>query len=976
MEKKSFLQRKKIVIFSEYNGVSVSLVEKFLANFFSVKVVCGKKILWEKYSPYLFSGDYLSITNSLDESEELKQSFLIFVSCFFDNLSYLEEKDVFGREEERLQRFLFLNTRKRKFLVLPYQVYDPIGLKLIGIYSKKVNLQEDKNLFICYVGEVVGPRVVLSLRSEALSVLHSCFSGENLFFYSKTPFLKVCRPDDFSRKLVKFVLDSKSIKERKAFFLGQKLSRNYFLQVLENELKLELSKFRKTEVFPKKAVFDKEIDTNSSFDEKGISEVVKWFRKNEDDFFLERSVVKAALQKEGIPLIKESYKKNYSSFPLRKTLSLVKVFLVFLGNLATLVYKKVVSVIKPLFFVKKIVRNDRKKESTKGTRFIWKVGFRNAFVAFFKPALFSVFLVLVFPLFLFFTSGIFLYLGYVSFKNFNLSRSTFFLRSSEKVSSVLSENYYSLARFPVVGGYYLFLGEMSSLLRDFTNVFVLGISLVKNASSLYEKSLKGEEVGLTGFSKSLFLDLNSLYFKTSLLEGKILDLQEKYAFLNVFSRDLNLSKYRREIIAAKEVSLFLPEILGEKEEKKYLVLFQNNMEIRATGGFIGSFAILTFKKGALSNFEVYDVYTADGQLKGYVEPPWQIKKYLDQPAWYLRDSNWDPDFSVSAKRAQWFLDKSIDINVDGVFSFDVSFVKDLISVIGHLNIPDYNRTIDPNIFYDVVQYEVEKDFFPGSRQKSSFLAALSKSLILEIKGAKPNVLVSFLPVFYENLVEKHLQLFFNSDKIQEKITFLGWGGGANRDFCFSENCFGDFVFLVESNFGVNKANYFVSRSANIKIEVGEDFLRREMEVLFENRAPVVLGDKGKYKNYFRIFLPADVFVEKATIQEGNYYYDVELDQEMIRGMKQVGLLVEISPESSKKVILSWNDRNLLDLSKNGEYRFFFRKQSGIDDIPLNLEVKFPSGFRPASDNLQLTKDGFFVYNQASLKTDFFTRFYW
>lgn len=74
--------------------------------------------------------------------------------------------------------------------------------------------------------------------------------------------------------------------------------------------------------------------------------------------------------------------------------------------------------------------------------------------------------------------------------------------------------------------------------------------------------------------------------------------------------------------------------------------------------------------------------------------------------------------------------------------------------------------------------------------------------------------------------------------------------------------------LVESNFGVNKANYFVTRGVNMKIWVEEEFVKREMEVVFENKAPLVLGDRGKYKNYLRVFLPSDIFVEKAVVQEG------------------------------------------------------------------------------------------------------------
>jgi hypothetical protein len=62
----------------------------------------------------------------------------------------------------------------------------------------------------------------------------------------------------------------------------------------------------------------------------------------------------------------------------------------------------------------------------------------------------------------------------------------------------------------------------------------------------------------------------------------------------------------------------LPDFLGVGNEKKdYLVLLQNEMELRATGGFIGSYGILSFQNGRLMGFDIKDVYEADGQLKGH-----------------------------------------------------------------------------------------------------------------------------------------------------------------------------------------------------------------------------------------------------------------------------------------------------------------------------------------------------------------------
>jgi hypothetical protein len=74
----------------------------------------------------------------------------------------------------------------------------------------------------------------------------------------------------------------------------------------------------------------------------------------------------------------------------------------------------------------------------------------------------------------------------------------------------------------------------------------------------------------------------------------------------------------------------LASILGSGEDKNYLILFQNNMELRPTGGFIGSYGVANFGGGKMNGLNINDIYSADGQLKGHIEPPLPIKNYLDE----------------------------------------------------------------------------------------------------------------------------------------------------------------------------------------------------------------------------------------------------------------------------------------------------------------------------------------------------------
>ena len=85
---------------------------------------------------------------------------------------------------------------------------------------------------------------------------------------------------------------------------------------------------------------------------------------------------------------------------------------------------------------------------------------------------------------------------------------------------------------------------------------------------------------------------------------------------------------------------------------KFLILFQNNAEIRSSGGFIGSFAVAEVQNFELKNLEFNtNIQALDKSFtdKNYVDPQEPLKKFLAGKSWALRDSNYDASFSDAAK---------------------------------------------------------------------------------------------------------------------------------------------------------------------------------------------------------------------------------------------------------------------------------------------------------------------------------------
>jgi len=240
--------------------------------------------------------------------------------------------------------------------------------------------------------------------------------------------------------------------------------------------------------------------------------------------------------------------------------------------------------------------------------------------------------------------------------------------------------------------------------------------------------------------KQIQINLDQAFNKLSFVES---ELQSGHQLSSDFTVSLNskiqeltaaLPNIRKQINQARLILPIIPSFIAQDSKKTYLLLFQNSAEIRPTGGFIGSYGLLTFDKGKLLDFTVEDIYSADGQLKGYVQPPEPIKEYLGQDLWFFRDSNWDPDFSIAAQQSEWFLRKTTNRSVDGVIAVNLPLARELLKATGPIVLSDYNEEVNTDNLFERAEYHSEIDFFPGSTQKKDFLGSLAREIFDFIKN--------------------------------------------------------------------------------------------------------------------------------------------------------------------------------------------------------------------------------------------------
>jgi len=584
------------------------------------------------------------------------------------------------------------------------------------------------------------------------------------------------------------------------------------------------------------------------------------------------------------------------------------------------------------------------------------------------------FIILIFPLLCLLIS---VFATLVAYKSFLAGRDNATLDSLllSRTFAVVSEKESGFMGYiPAVGLIYKEIKFASVFSEDVSDLGIHAIPVARDLTQLFEKVLGTQIYNSGDISLKLGPEVSLVYNDMLSMKNLTEDASDNHVILaNKILGRIDFERFINLVSQCKILIGNAPQILGQDKSKTYMVLFQNNMELRPTGGFIGSFGLLTFDGGRLTDLTVNDVYSADGQLNGHVEPPAPIKNYLGEANWWLRDSNWDPDFPTSAKRAEWFLDKEISKQVDGVVAVDLFPIKEILKSTGPVFLSDYNLNITSDNLYEETQAEVQSDFFPGTHQKASFLTSLSRNLLSEISKPGSGQILDIARAFYDGLDERHIQVYLHDNTSQEATSALNWDGAVASPTC-GAGCYPDLVGVVEANVGDNKANYFIQRNINLDLTVTPSEIDRTLTLNLKNTANPALGPSGKYKNYVRIIIPSDATLISVKSITGNTQEILSPDITDVRGHKEVGVLVEVLGGDSKSVEFSWTS-NIAGSSPLASYGLYFRKQAGTDADPIGISINDHGVEFNADPRFALTKGGTYLYN-TTLVRDLFSRFSW
>lgn len=528
-----------------------------------------------------------------------------------------------------------------------------------------------------------------------------------------------------------------------------------------------------------------------------------------------------------------------------------------------------------------------------------------------------------------------------------------------------AKSIYWVSYIPVLGNY----------VKDFRNAIEAGDYFIQ-AGDLTVQSITpyadliGFKKGQTSFAEksaedrlqTAIITLDKVLNNVDVISEKIAKAQksldqidpkrypEKLGKLEVRSQITNIKEQVNGIstlfVDAKPLLKKLPDIFGKDKQQMYLILFQNDKELRATGGFLTSYALFKVEKGKMRIERSDDIYTLDSSIASHPKAPKQILDFHKNVSqFYIRDSNLSPDFPESIKLFNSLYDKSTTkVKYDGIIAIDSKVLVDMLTIFGDTEADGIvfsaktdKRCDCPQVLYSLFDL-VDRPVNYIKTNRKGILGDLMYALFYKAIGFSPSKYWGTLTQeMFKNLNEKHILLYFNDPEIQNSIEKLNYGG-------LVRNSNSDYLYINDVNFAGAKANMFVSHDITSITKEVNGTVGREVSIRYKNPYPQSdcnlerggLCLNAALRNWIRVYVPqgSKLIDFKGSAKKVNTYD--ELGKTVFEGF------LIVNPMGFSDVKISYTLPNTIKLDSN--YQLLIQKQPGTQDYKLKININGNKSF--------------------------------
>ncbi|OGJ47023.1 hypothetical protein A2344_05780 [Candidatus Peregrinibacteria bacterium RIFOXYB12_FULL_41_12] len=452
------------------------------------------------------------------------------------------------------------------------------------------------------------------------------------------------------------------------------------------------------------------------------------------------------------------------------------------------------------------------------------------------------------------------------------------------------------------------------------------------------------------------------------LEPARSELAEATTYLDEVDTDVLPEEYREKVEFVRDqmtdlnsffadISENVPtilQLLGDEYPQKYMILLENNSELRPGGGFIGSFLIVDLNDGYIDAMDFYDIYEWDGAFNEYIAPPVDEIAYLTC-CWGLRDANYSPDYAVSSQAVMDFFEREGGPTVDHVMMVDLSLMSDLIDAIGPITMPGTEAELTGGNFELILSYMVESKL-AGETSPKSVVEDLIP--VVKEKITDSGNLIKTLGVLLDAAKSEHIAAYSWDDDFQQFWRSMNLDGEA-----YIPSADEDYLMVTVSGIGGNKTDKYVEQEINHKTLISEDgglldklTITREHtygeavktwqeETLasfgyteISDSVRSILGS-GDNVAGIRVYVPNGTQLSGST---GVFEQEPKLMHDNDLNMDYFYMVVRTRPGETSKIELTYKLPFALTIDPVDDYFLYVEKQPGLDNTVFTKEIIAPN----------------------------------
>jgi len=442
-----------------------------------------------------------------------------------------------------------------------------------------------------------------------------------------------------------------------------------------------------------------------------------------------------------------------------------------------------------------------------------------------------------------------------------------------------------------------------------------------------------------------------------------------------------------------------PRLLGAvgNGPQTYLILLQNEDELRPTGGFLTAVGILELQNGEIVNLTFEDSYLVDDLSKPYPRAPWQLDEYMRADILLLRDANWFTNFPTTVEWAKFLYGYSRPASIDGVIAIDQHVLVEVLRIVGPVKVAGEDELITAEnvlAYMRLAEEPAPKGVDRSTWDRKQFIDRMAAPLVERLLAGDGYSSTDLVRKVLRWIEEKHILLQSDDPEMKVLLAGRGWDGSVQPAPK------SDFLMIVDTSIGFNKTHALIENSLIYEIDLRDrSHPLAHLRVTYVNNAqgestciqrPANTGAERQiyeindcYWTYLRIYVPSEtdliastpraVPADRTLLGEPVPARTDRLGNEDIPGVEVFGTLVVVPMDEtlSTDFHLGLPANVIQQVSQDGSwsYHLTVQKQPGTIAVPITLSFLLPQGMEviSASHELQHAQEVWTLH--IDLRTD-------